>query len=671
MRLEVRDGRLMAFDDNGQTVLEGSGAARLRDGRLLSTLSRSNGLSWSLEGDEVRLVLRNEDGESVEAEWLAPIVTAGPVLGRACRQLHVGEIGWQSWSRPHPPQPLRPDALPVDVVRDLVIPERWPDSEAAPWVAILGSGVAEPEALLLGFTGARDYSGVVEIAANGVRVLCDTDGALVPPGGTLTSEPLLLALGREHELLERYAEVAGRRMGARHWPRVPTGWCSWYHFFTWVTEADLRRNLKTQQAVRERVPVDVFQLDDGYQRAVGDWLILNDKFPSGMPALVRDIRAAGFTPGIWLAPFLLSANSHTAEHPDWVVRDDAGQPMVAVTNWEADNYALDTTQPEALAWVEHMVRTMREDWGYDYLKIDFIYAGALRGRRHEPNVSAIQAYRRGVEAIRRVAGDRFILGCGAPFLPSIGLVDGMRIGEDVAPYWRRPENSLGPAMTNALHETLLHGWMHRRWWVNDPDCLMARAHDSQLTLAEVQAWAGVVALSGGMTLVSDDLSTLEPDRLELVGRLFPPLGEAAQALPPYVDDMPSRLKLGVERPWGRWWLLGLGNWSESRVEAAFDPAEWDLPPASYHVVDLWASAHFGPATQLALPPLEPHAMHLLAVRPDLSRPRVLGTTGHILADAVDVAAEAWDGAHLRVRVTDAARHRRGDLLVYVPREGVR
>jgi alpha-galactosidase len=304
--------------------------------------------------------------------------------------------------------------------------------------------------------------------------------------------------------------------------------------------------LETLQAVRERVPVDVFQLDDGYQRAVGDWLDLNDKFPSGMPALVRDIRTAGFTPGIWLAPFLLSANSHTyAEHPDWVVRDDAGQPIVAVTNWEADNYALDTTQLEALAWVKHVVRTMCEDWGYDYLKIDFVYAGALRGRRHEPNVSAIQAYRRGVEAIRRVAGDRFILGCGAPFLPSIGLVDGMRIGEDVAPYWRRPENSLGPAMTNALHETLLHGWMHRRWWVNDPDCLMARAHDSQLTLAEVQAWAGVVALSGGMTLVSDDLSTLEPDRLELVGRLFPPLGEAAQALPPYVDDMPSRLRRGM------------------------------------------------------------------------------------------------------------------------------
>ncbi|MBV8084937.1 MAG: alpha-galactosidase, partial [Chloroflexi bacterium] len=616
MRLEVRAGRLFVLDGSDRTVLDGWGEARLRDGRLLSTLSEGDGLSWAIEDGELRLLLRNVGLAPVEVAWLAPVVSGGPVLGAACRELHVAEVGWQSWSRPHPLQPLRPDGLPIDVVRDPIVPERWPDSEVAPWVAVLATASPRSDALLLGFSRARDYSGVVEVAPNGVRAMCDVDGAVVRPGETLASEPLLIALGREHELLERYGDVAGKRMAARQWPNVPTGWCSWYHFFTWVTEADLRRNLQTLQAVRERVSIEVFQLDDGYQRAVGDWLELNEKFPSGMPALVRDIRASGFKPGIWLAPFLLSANSHTyLEHPDWVVRGDSGEPIVAVTNWEADNYALDTTHPEALAWVEDVVRTMCDSWGYDYLKIDFIYAGAIRGRRHQPNVSAIQAYRRGVEAIRRAAGERFILGCGAPFLPSIGLVDGMRIGEDVAPSWRRDGNGLGPAMTNALHETLLHGWMHRRWWVNDPDCLMVRAHDSQLTLAEVQAWAGVVALSGGMALVSDDLSTLEPERLELLSRLFPPLGRAAKALPPFVDDMPSRLKLRVRRPWGRWWIIGLANWTDRTASPTFDAGSWDLPSGLYHVVDLWTGEHLGPGRgRIALPPLAPHGMHLLSVR---------------------------------------------------------
>jgi hypothetical protein len=173
-----------------------------------------------------------------------------------------------------------------------------------------------------------------------------------------------------------------------------------------------------------------------------------------------------------------------------------------------------------------------------------------------------------------------------------------------------------------------------------------------------------------MALVSDDLAGLEADRLALLSRLFPPLGEAAQALSPYVDGMPSRLKLEVRRPWGRCWLLGLANWSDAPVEAVFDPAEWGLPAAAYHVVDLWADTHRRPPSgRLALPPLEPHAMHLLSVRPAEPRPQVAGTTGHLLGDAVDVADEQWDGATLTVRL--ARPRQAGDLLVHVPGEGLR
>jgi len=49
-------------------------------------------------------------------------------------------------------------------------------------------------------------------------------------------------------------------------------------------------------------------------------------------------------------------------------------------------------------------------------------------------VTPIQAYREGLNVIRKAVGKSFILGCGAPLLPSAGLVDGMRIGEDTAPY---------------------------------------------------------------------------------------------------------------------------------------------------------------------------------------------------------------------------------------------
>ena len=52
--------------------------------------------------------------------------------------------------------------------------------------------------------------------------------------------------------------------------------------------------------------------------------------------------------------------------------------------------------------------------------------------RRAPPISV----RAGFEAVRRGAGDdTFLLGCGAPLGPTIGVVDGMRIGPDVAPWW--------------------------------------------------------------------------------------------------------------------------------------------------------------------------------------------------------------------------------------------
>src|SRR6185503_2721436 len=196
--------------------------------------------------------------------------------------------------------------------------------------------------------------------------------------------------------------------------------------------------------------------------------------------------------------------------PDWVIRDEQGQPLNALYNWGAPNFALDTTHPAALEYVLHAVHTAVHEWGYDYLKLDFLYAAAMRGQRHDPTLTSVQAYRQAMQRIREVAGDRFILASGAPLLPSVGLVDGMRIGSDVAAYWGRDGgNSDGPALSNAMRATLARGWFHGRWWHNDPDCVIVRAHDTDLTLDEVQAWAAVVALSGGMVFVGDDVSQVE------------------------------------------------------------------------------------------------------------------------------------------------------------------
>src|SRR4029078_5357065 len=101
------------------------------------------------------------------------------------------------------------------------------------------------------------------------------------------------------------------------------------------------------------------QIDDGYQADIGDWLSVNEKFPRGMDWLASEITRAGYTPGLWVPPFLLAESSATfAQHPDWVVRGEDGAPALATHNWERANYGLGGSHPEAGAGVAELFRAM-------------------------------------------------------------------------------------------------------------------------------------------------------------------------------------------------------------------------------------------------------------------------------------------------------------------------
>jgi len=277
--------------------------------------------------------------------------------------------------------------------------------------------------------------------------------------------------------------------------------------------------------------------------------------------------------------------------------------------------------------------------------------------------------------LRDAAGDRFILGCGAPLLSSIGLVDGMRIGSDVAGYWGGDGTPDGPGLRNAASATLARLWMHGRWWANDPDCVLVRGSDTQLSMAEVQAWASIVALSGGMLFAGDDLSAVEPERLELLARLLPPSGQAARALGSLVNGMPPRLRLSMNRAWAAWYVVGIANWSDTEVRAVFDRREFGLEPGAYHVVDLWSGAYLGQCNgQLDLDHLAPHGLRLLSVHAHGGRPMTIGSTGHLLGEAMDLAQEKWDEAPRVLTLTPSERGprgRQGEFIVYDPNGPVR
>ena len=358
-----------------------------------------------------------------------------------------------------------------------------------------------------------------------LRIEAFLGGAELGPGQRRPLHGVSWVRGDEEaasELLGRWAGGVGRAAGARVAAPFQVGWCSWYHYFDEVTEADLRRNL----AAADRWPFDVFQLDDGYQAAIGDWLDTNAKFPSRLEALAADIAAHGRQPGIWLAPFLAAPDSELVRrHPDWIARyagSNGDEPLRSWWNpaWGGGEdgfmYSLDTSRPEVLDHLEQLARDL-VDAGFVYLKLDFTFAPSVDGRWHDATLTPAERVRAGFDAIRRGAGDdTFILGCGVPLANVVGVVDANRIGADVAPLWALDPGAeivpgylnVQPATRSAFAATVARSFMHRQLWMNDPDCIMLRTTSTDLDPAAAATWAQCVALSGGLVMVSDDLDLL-------------------------------------------------------------------------------------------------------------------------------------------------------------------
>ena len=474
--------------------------------------------------------------------------------------LRMFRNGYQSWS------PCDVATLGVDqdpstsagvpgIARAMHHPDLTParrDELRSDMVTVLADGT--DERLLVGFDGGSIHDGTF-------RLLPGPDGPVLEVEAHLGGAELAVAGGRElhgfsvdagpdhAELLEQWAHRRGRAEHARTGAPYQVGWCSWYHYFGGVTEADLLANLGRAGDW----PFDVFQLDDGYQRTIGDWLTTNDSFPSELDVIASRIAAAGRRPGIWLAPFLARPDAAVAQaHPDWIARHGRGdRELIGMwhPDWGGPTHVIDTSHPEVLAWLEQVARSLVEA-GFTYLKLDFTYAPGIEGVYFDPTLTPAERVRAGYDAIRRGAGDdTFILGCGAPLGSVIGVVDGMRIGADVAPHWflrdgqyrPGPYEAGEPATVNAWRNTLARSFMHRNLWLNDPDCVMLRRTETDLGGTAIGTWAQAVGVSGGMALVSDDLALLDRmarrglDEVIELGRASD--AEAAAGRPPRCPDL--------------------------------------------------------------------------------------------------------------------------------------
>jgi alpha-galactosidase len=342
--------------------------------------------------------------------------------------------------------------------------------------------------------------------------------------GKVVTEPLkvfdiVYFEGNYEEVFDKYFAM-WKMPETRH--GMMSGYTSWYNYFQNITEDIIIRDLNGLDPYKDQV--NIFQIDDGYETFIGDWLDPNPaKFPKGMKYIADEIHKKGYKAGIWLAPFNCQKISRMAkEHPDWLIKHENGKPMVGCIAW-GGAYTFDIYNEEVREYLRHVFDVVLNEWGYDMVKLDFLYSQCIKPR-HGKSRGEIMCD--AMEFLRECVGDKLFLGCGVPMGPAIGICDACRISCDVDLTYKGKFYSriqVSNEMLNArsaINNSIFRRHMNGRVWMNDPDVFFLRKNNLKFTDEQKYLLGKINNLCGNVLFVSDNAGDYDKAASTLVRKFF-------------------------------------------------------------------------------------------------------------------------------------------------------
>ncbi|MEL6865694.1 MAG: glycoside hydrolase family 36 protein [Bacteroidota bacterium] len=301
-------------------------------------------------------------------------------------------------------------------------------------------------------------------------------------------------------------------------PRVAKpmkGWTSWYNYYTQISEKII---VDTLQAFKEKeAPIDIIQIDDGYQTKVGDWLSIKPEFSGGMGNLARKIQQAGYKAGLWLAPFVCAKDSKLAQqHPNWLLKDERGKAIQVshIPLWKGWFYALDFYQPAVQNYLTGVFHQVLDRWGYDFVKLDFLFAVCIHPKGPK---NRGQIMHEAMSFLRNLVGDKLMLACGVPLGSAFGLADYCRIGGDIHLKWvnswdrfmriRERVSTLA-----SLRSTIGRRQLNGRAFLNDPDVFILREENNSLHPNQQYSLLLLNTLLGDLLFSSDEVGKYQEEQ---------------------------------------------------------------------------------------------------------------------------------------------------------------
>ena len=358
----------------------------------------------------------------------------------------------------------------------------------------------------------------------------DVDGLKLKAGQEYELFDIAIIEGDMDEVMDKYFFdfVGCKKPAIDHL----SGYTSWYNYFQDINEGIILRDLNGLDRASDEV--NIFQVDDGYQQAVGDWLLTDaSKFPRGMKFIADEIHKKGYKAGIWLAPFSAQVSSQLAkEHPDWLLTHNRNaKKMLGCQGW-GGAYTIDIYNPDAREYIKHVFDVVLNEWGFDMVKLDFLYSQCIEPRNGKTRGEIMCD---GVDLLREACGDKWILGCGVPIGACMGIFDACRISCDASKNWKftlagnLSVNALvssirinceNPSSQNAIINTIFRNHLDGRAFCNDPDVFFLRDININYTMEQKLLHGKINSVCGNVLFVSDNAGDFDEERIGYLKEFF-------------------------------------------------------------------------------------------------------------------------------------------------------
>ena len=459
-----------------------------------------------------------------------------------------------------------------------------------------------------------------------MEVVSDMSNILIASGQCRSGQDFIFASGDFKVTATHIMENYARYLGCRRDKAMPFGWCSWYSVFSEVKEQDVLGAIEFFADYKQELSPDFIQLDDGYQKSMGDWSP-NEKFPNGFSKIVTGINALGARAGIWVAPLIVHESSAVVrQHPDWVARKENGQPAVSMGNWGGQSYALDATNPYAIKFVGDIIRNKLAE-GFTYFKIDFNNVYVNGKTAYDKTKTALQAYRNLYRLYRKWLGnDNYLLSCSGFTRGTIGYADGSRIGGDVDAGWNDTPTCVYPGLQQAPIKAIANGVLY----ACDPDVTHLAVKNDRLTEEQRRIWHSFVCLFGGVEQISELKENLK-DGVDQLKILVPPCKQTAMPVFPCADPDNARIGFNVLRSYETYGVYLLWNPDEKATtfKTRLDGQLRQLGE-KFHVFSFWDQQYCGVRTaDYLIENLGYGEGKLLRFTPVRKGPQIIGTTLHM------------------------------------------